>query len=153
MDDGHIVHISSLSGHRLPAGYGTPGVYAATKFALRSLAGAPTLLLTHEAKLSIIPNGLRVESLRMELRHRDPPSSIRVTLVSPGLVKTEFAEVKLGDKQKAEELYANAPHLEAEDVAAAVIYALSAPPRVDVNDVLVTRHTLHPLSYLAYYSN
>jgi len=81
----------------------------------------------------------------MELRHRDPPSSIRVTLVSPGLVKTEFAEVKLGDKQKAEELYANAPHLEAEDVASAVIYALSAPPRVDVNDVLV-QDTLHPLS-------
>lgn len=38
VDDGQIVHISSLSGHRCPVGPMVPGVYAATKFAMRSLA-------------------------------------------------------------------------------------------------------------------
>lgn len=58
-------------------------------------------------------------------------------MVSPGLIKTEFAETKLGSKEQAEDLYSTNPHLLPEDVAESVLYILSAPPHVDVNDILV----------------
>mmetsp|Transcript_35883 Transcript_35883/g.113482 ORF Transcript_35883/g.113482 Transcript_35883/m.113482 type:complete len:186 (-) Transcript_35883:105-662(-) len=64
--EGHIFHISSMSGHRVP-GPGTYGFYAATKFAVRALT----------------------EGLRQELRLKKSP--VRVTSISPGLVETEFS--------------------------------------------------------------
>src|SRR5690606_13402210 len=63
--DGHVIHVSSMAAHRVPAG---SGVYSATKFAVRSLT----------------------EGLRQELR--ELKSGIRVTAISPGFVETEFAE-------------------------------------------------------------
>src|SRR6056297_1396764 len=63
-DDGHVVHISSMSAHRVPEG---SGMYSATKFAVRSLT----------------------EGLRKELRAAE--SSVRITAISPGFVETEFA--------------------------------------------------------------
>src|SRR5215510_9410159 len=67
---GHIVHVSSMAGHRVPGP--DSGVYAGTKFAVRALT----------------------EGLRQELRARQ--SSIRVSCVSPGYVDTEFAAVFSG---------------------------------------------------------
>ncbi len=107
---GHIVHISSLSGHRVPA---IAGIYSATKFAVRSLT----------------------ETLRRELRAAGSP--IRITAISPGIVETEFAEKYHQSTAKAEETYAQFPVLQAEDIANAVAYVLAQPPHVEINDLLL----------------
>jgi NADP-dependent 3-hydroxy acid dehydrogenase YdfG len=106
---GHIVHVSSLSGHRIPS---ATGPYPATKFAVRALA----------------------ETLRQELRRLGSP--IRVTCVSPGFVETEFHE-KFHDAERAARIHRSMRVLDAEDVAEAVTYVLGAPPHVDVSDILM----------------
>lgn len=110
-DGGHVVHISSLSGHRVPPG---AAFYAATKFAVRALA----------------------ESLRHDLRARG--NRTRVTCISPGTVDTEFFEGYFhGDRQRAERHRRRYRPLDPQDVARAVVFAMTAPPHVDVNDVLL----------------
>lgn len=115
-DRGHVVHVSSMAAHRVPP---NSGVYSATKFAVRSLT----------------------EGLRQELRSAD--SRIRVSAVSPGFVETEFAEVYHRDPTAGERTYGRYPVLQPSDVADAVRYVLTAPPRVQVHDVLV-RPTAQP---------
>lgn len=107
---GHIVHISSMSAHRVPGG---SGVYSATKFAVRALT----------------------EGLRAELRAAG--SATRVTAISPGFVETEFAEKYHRDAAKAAETYARYPTLQPRDIADSVRYVLSVPPHVQVHDVLM----------------
>lgn len=107
---GHIVHISSMSGHRVTDG---GGMYGATKMAVRSLT----------------------ESLRRELREEN--SRIRISAVSPGTVVTEFHSRLYGSEELAREGYAQFPPLLAGDVARAVVYAVEQPPHVQVHDVLV----------------
>ncbi|MFE4106038.1 SDR family NAD(P)-dependent oxidoreductase [Almyronema epifaneia] len=107
---GHIVHISSMSGHRVPGG---SGVYSASKFAVRSLT----------------------EGLRQELRAAE--LNIRVSSISPGFVETEFAEKYNDSAEKAQELYSRFPVLQPSDMANAVAYILSQPPHVQVHDILV----------------
>ena len=107
---GQVVHISSMSAHRVPEG---SGVYSATKFAVRSLT----------------------ESLRRELRALK--SQVRVASVSPGFVETEFAEKYHRDKQKAEETYSAYRVLSAEDIARSVLYILEQPDHVQVHDLLL----------------
>ena len=65
------------------------------------------------------------EALRQELRGEHADAAIRVTLVEPGLVDTPFFHERPDDA------------LDADDVAAAVMYALSQPEHVDVNELLV----------------
>jgi NADP-dependent 3-hydroxy acid dehydrogenase YdfG len=67
------------------------------------------------------------EALRQELRQMHDNQSIRVTLIEPGMVDTPFFDSRPGPE--------NALH--AEDIARAVMYALSQPPGVDVNEVLI----------------
>ena len=107
---GHIVHISSMSGHRVPA---ITGMYSATKFAVRSLT----------------------ETLRRELRSQSSP--IRISSISPGVVETEFAEKYHQSTKKAQETYSQFEVLQASDVANAVAYTLSQPEHVEINDILV----------------
>ena len=105
---GDVVFVSSLAGRRVPAPDGT--VYAATKHAITAVA----------------------EGLRLDVHEK----GIRVINVEPGLVRTEFPENTYPD---AREYYAQkgfAP-LEPEDVAAAVLYAVSQPTSVSVNEVAV----------------
>lgn len=65
------------------------------------------------------------EALRQELRSMHDNTAIRVTLIEPGMVDTPFFdEPKRGV-------------LEAEDIANAVLYAISQPERVDVNEILI----------------
>ena len=109
-DRGHIVHISSLSGHRVPS---TSGVYAASKFAVRALT----------------------EGLRQELRVAN--SQIRISSISPGLAETEFAEKYHASSAVAQEVYGRFPVLQPQDVASAVAYVLSQPEHVQVHDVLI----------------
>jgi NADP-dependent 3-hydroxy acid dehydrogenase YdfG len=108
--EGHVIHISSMAAHRVPPG---GGVYAATKFGVRALT----------------------EALRQELLHAQCP--IRVTAISPGFVETEFAAVYHNSEEAARKTYSRWKVLEPEDVANAVIYALSQPVHVQVHDVLL----------------
>lgn len=108
---GHVVNVSSMAGHRIPGP--DSAVYGATKFAVRGLT----------------------EGLRQELRSRDSP--IRVTAVSPGYVDTEFADVFGNDPASIAQMRTRIKMLEAEDVAATVLWAVSQPPHVEVHDVLM----------------
>ena len=105
---GDVVFVSSLAGRRVPAPDGT--VYAATKHAITALA----------------------EGLRLDVHEK----GIRVINVEPGLVRTEFPENTYPD---AREYYAQKDFtpLEAKDVAAAVLYAVSQPARVSLNEIAV----------------
>ena len=96
---GHVVLTGSVAGRRALPG----SLYSATKFAVASMA----------------------EGLRLEVRRSDPEADIRVTLISPGMVETEFFD----------EPPENA--LTGEDIARAVLYALEQPAHVDVNEILV----------------
>lgn len=109
-DEGHVIHISSMAGYRVPKG---SGVYAATKHAVRGLT----------------------EGLRAELRALG--SRIRVSAISPGFVETEFAERYHKRAEAAEETYGRYKVLEAADIARTVEYVLSCPPHMEVHDVLM----------------
>ncbi|NEQ96913.1 MAG: SDR family NAD(P)-dependent oxidoreductase [Cyanothece sp. SIO2G6] len=113
---GHIIHINSMSGHRVP---GASGVYSATKHAVSALT----------------------EGLRLELRAAGSP--IRVSAISPGYVETEFAEKYAKSADHAKAIYSQFPVLQPEDIAEAVWYVLSQPPHVQVHDILV-RSTQQP---------
>ena len=115
-DDGHIIHISSMSAHRVPK---SSGVYSATKFAVRSLT----------------------EGLRMELR--EAGSSIRVTAISPGFVETEFAAHYSKSEEAARLTYSRFKVLDPQDVANSVVYVLEQPPHVQLHDLLM-RPTAQP---------
>lgn len=109
-DWGHIIHISSMSAHRVPRG---SGVYSATKFAVRSLT----------------------EGLRQELR--EEKSAIRVSALSPGFVETEFAAHYHRSEEVAREMYTQYQVLSAEDVANAVLYLVQQPAHVQIHDLLM----------------
>jgi len=107
---GHIVNVSSVAGRRMfPAG----SVYCATKFAVTAFS----------------------EGLRMEL---SPEYGIRVTSIEPGAVATELADRITDDD--VEEMFApfrEMEMLESEDIAESIVYAVTAPPRANVHEILV----------------
>jgi 3-hydroxy acid dehydrogenase/malonic semialdehyde reductase len=106
---GHIVNLASIAGHVVyPKGI----VYSATKHAVRA-----------------ITNGLRQEV---------HGKNIRVTDISPGAVETEFSLVRFGDAEKAAKVYEGYDPLTASDIADAIIYALSRPQHVSINDIVIT---------------
>ena len=115
-DRGHVIHISSMAGHRVPR---RSGVYSASKFAVRSLT----------------------EALRQELR--EAGSAVRVTAISPGFVETEFAANYHQSEEAAHRTYSQFRVLDAADVASAVSYALSQPEHVQIHDILL-RPTAQP---------
>ncbi|MFN3595737.1 MAG: SDR family NAD(P)-dependent oxidoreductase [Rubricoccaceae bacterium] len=107
---GHVVLIGSTAGHFVYPG-GT--VYCATKHAVGAIA----------------------LGLKQDL-HGTP---LRVSLVSPGLVETEFSLVRFGgDAARARAVYADTEPLAPEDVAEAIRFCLEAPAHVNVQEVLVT---------------
>jgi NADP-dependent 3-hydroxy acid dehydrogenase YdfG len=107
---GHVLHVSSMSAHRVKGS----AMYAATKHAVRALT----------------------EGLRLELR--GAKLDVRVTAVSPGWVETEFVtQYYGGDEQKAAAVYGRYKCLQSEDIAAAIAYAIEAPPHVNVGDILM----------------
>jgi NADP-dependent 3-hydroxy acid dehydrogenase YdfG len=109
-DEGYVIHISSMSAHRVPS---SSGMYSASKFAVRSLT----------------------EGLRQELRAID--SRIRVSAISPGFVETEFAERYSGSKEIALQTYSRYKVLEAEDIAKQALFLLETPIHMEVHDVLM----------------
>ncbi|HAV23559.1 MAG TPA: NAD(P)-dependent oxidoreductase [Bacteroidetes bacterium] len=106
---GTIVNIGSIAGHEV---YPKGNVYCATKHAVDALT----------------------KGLRMDLV--DTP--IRVCTVDPGLVQTEFSEVRFrGDTERAKITYKGYKPLQPEDIADAVMYCASAPPHVQIAEVLI----------------
>lgn len=106
---GHIINVGSISGHDTYAG---GGIYCATKFAVRAIT----------------------DTLRKEL----VASPIRVSMISPGMAKTEFSLVRFsGDQAKADSVYDNFEPLLAEDIADIVIFMASRPAHVNIADVVV----------------
>ena len=105
--DGHFLITSSVAGRRALPG----SLYSATKHAAGAIG----------------------EGLRLQLRQMDDNDRIRVTLIEPGMVDTEFFDDGAPDWA-----------LRDEDIAGAVVWALEQPDRVEVNEVLV-RPTKQPL--------
>jgi NADP-dependent 3-hydroxy acid dehydrogenase YdfG len=94
-EDGHVVLISSVAGYKTPKERNH--IYSATKFAVRALA----------------------DGLRQELLNR-----VRVTLIAPGMVDTEFGDWPEGA-------------MTADDIANLIVFALEQPPRLALNEILV----------------
>ncbi len=106
---GHIVNLGSVAGRWV---YPGGGVYAASKYAVRALS----------------------EGLRFDLQG----TGIRVSNIEPGLVETEFSEVRFaGDKRRAAKVYADADVLRPEDVADALLWSCSRPGRVNVQEMVI----------------
>jgi NADP-dependent 3-hydroxy acid dehydrogenase YdfG len=76
-----------------------------------------------------------VTALGQNIRAECADTGVRVTLIQPGLVRTDMTKAEDQDK----------PFLRAEDVANAVLYAIRQPPSVDVNEILVRPTGQHPL--------
>jgi 3-hydroxy acid dehydrogenase/malonic semialdehyde reductase len=112
-DGGHIVNMGSVAGK---AAYPHGSLYITSKFAVHGF--------TH--------------ALREDLLGRP----IRVTNVAPGLVETDFSKVRFrGDEEKAGAVYENVAlggAVRPEDVADCVVFALTRPPNVNVDEIVVT---------------
>ena len=106
---GHIVNMGSVAGFEAyPSGAG----YTASKHALRAMT----------------------RTLRAELLGEP----IRVTEISPGLVNTEFSLVRFGgDRQTADAVYQGLTPLVAEDIADAIAWAVTRPPHVNVDEIVI----------------
>jgi 3-hydroxy acid dehydrogenase/malonic semialdehyde reductase len=106
---GHIINIGSIAGHEV---YPGGNVYCATKFAVDALS----------------------KGMRLDLSG----TGLRVSQVSPGMVETEFSLVRFrGDREKAEKVYKGLTPLSPDDVADAVVYCATRPPRVNVGEMIV----------------
>jgi NADP-dependent 3-hydroxy acid dehydrogenase YdfG len=106
---GHLVNIGSLAGRIVyPAG----NVYNATKFAVDALNQAMNLDLAG--------------------------TNIRVSLIEPGMVKTNFSAVRFaGDQAKAEAVYEGVRYLTGRDIADAILYIVEAPDHVNIQSLLI----------------
>ncbi len=108
-DRGHIINIGSIAGHQT---YPGGNVYCATKAAVRALS----------------------EGLKLDLLG----TPIRVSSVDPGLVETEFSQVRFrGDDRRAEKVYQGMTPLTGEDIAEVVLFCANRPPHVNLSEILV----------------
>ncbi len=114
---GHLVNVSSVAGRKVTRD--SSGVYAGSKFAVGAIS----------------------EGLRQELLE----DNIRVTIVEPGAVATELTD-HITDEDARNSLggLLNLEILQAEDIAGAIVYAVTQPERVSVNEILI-RPTQQPV--------
>lgn len=106
---GHIINIGSVAGD---AAYAGGNVYCATKSAVKA-----------------ITDGLRIDVA---------DTALRVTNVKPGLVETNFSNVRFhGNAQRAHDVYKGIKPLTGDDIADVCFYAASAPEHVQIAEVLV----------------
>lgn len=106
---GHIINVGSLAGKEV---YPKGNVYAASKHFVDALT----------------------ESMRIDLLHK----GVKVSQVCPGLVETEFSEVRFdGDQERAKQVYQGYRPLQPKDVADIVYWQATAPAHVNIADVLV----------------
>ena len=106
---GHVINIGSVAGD---AAYAGGAVYCATKAAVKILS----------------------DGLRIDLAH----TPVRVTTLKPGLVETNFSNVRFhGDTQRAANVYKGIQPLTGEDIADVALYAAQAPAHVQIAEVLI----------------
>ncbi|KAJ8675547.1 hypothetical protein QAD02_011333 [Eretmocerus hayati] len=107
---GHIINVNSVAGHEAARIRVPLSIYCASKYAVTGLT----------------------ESVRTELASLD--TGIKITSVSPGPVRTEM----IRNAGFPDDLLSKVPILEAKDVADAIIYSLSTPHHVQVNELTIT---------------
>ena len=106
---GHIVNLSSVAGKYT---YANGAVYCASKRAVEAIS----------------------EGMRLDLTQH----GIKVTNIAPGAVETEFSLVRFkGDAEKAQKVYEGFDPLTPDDIADAIVYAVSAPARVNIADITI----------------
>ena len=106
---GHIINIGSVAGD---AAYANGNVYCATKAAVKALT----------------------DGLRIDVAH----TPLRVTLLKPGLVETNFSNVRFhGDNERADNVYKGITPLTGDDIADAALYAAQAPAHVQIAEMLI----------------
>ena len=106
---GQIINLGSLAGKEV---YPNGSVYCSSKFAVDAFT-----------------QGLRIDLNTL---------GIRVGAIHPGLVETEFSQVRFkGDKERAAKVYQGIEALTAEDVASAINYMVSVPERVAIADLVI----------------
>jgi NADP-dependent 3-hydroxy acid dehydrogenase YdfG len=108
-DGGHIVNIGSVAGRQA---YPNGALYVTSKFAVRGFTYA----------------------LREDLLGRP----IKITTVDPGLVQTNFSLVRFrGDEEQADAVYEGVEAMKPEDIAECVLFAVTRPPHVNVDEIVV----------------
>ncbi|OUL30665.1 NAD(P)-dependent oxidoreductase [Nostoc sp. T09] len=108
-DRGHVVNIGSIAGHQT---YPNGNVYCGTKAAVRAIS----------------------EGLKQDLLG----TPIRVTSVDPGMVETEFSEVRFhGDNERAKKVYQGVTPLTPDDVADVIFFCVTRSPHVNINEVVL----------------
>ena len=107
--EGQIINLGSIAGIEV---YPKGNVYCASKFAVDAFT-----------------SGLRIDL---------NPYKIRVGAIHPGLVETEFSQVRFkGNTDRAEKVYKGIEALSAEDVANAILYMANTPERVNIADLVI----------------
>lgn len=107
---GHVINIGSTAGKEA---YQNGNVYCGTKHAVDAIS-----------------KGMRIDLL---------PHKIKVTEINPGMVETEFSVVRFkGDKEKAGKVYQGFTPLYGYDIADAILYVLTRPEHVCINDMIIT---------------
>lgn len=108
-NEGHVINIGSVAGD---AAYANGNVYCATKAAVKAIS-----------------DGLRIDVAE---------SAVRVTNLKPGLVETNFSNVRFrGDNERADNVYKGITPLTGTDIADVAFYAASAPKHVQIAEVLI----------------
>ncbi|MBG1270077.1 SDR family oxidoreductase [Nostoc sp. WHI] len=108
-DRGHVVNLGSIAGHQT---YPGGNVYCATKAAVRAIS----------------------EGLKQDLLG----TPVRVTSVDPGMVETEFSEVRFhGNIERANKVYQGVTPLTADDVADVILFCVTRSPHVNINEVVL----------------
>lgn len=108
-NEGHVINIGSVAGD---AAYAKGNVYCATKAAVKT-----------------ITDGLRIDLAE---------TAVRVTNLKPGLVETNFSNVRFhGDNQRADNVYKGITPLTGADIADVAFYAASTPKHVQIAEVLI----------------
>lgn len=105
---GHVVNLGSVAGFWV---YPKGAVYCASKHAVRAIS----------------------EGLRLDVHG----TGVRVTEISPGMVETEFSNVRLRDDERARAVYAGMKPLSAEDVAETVLWCVGRPAHVNIQELVV----------------
>ncbi len=105
---GDIVNVGSVAGRWV---YPGGGVYCASKFAVRALS----------------------EGLRMDLFG----TPLRVTNIEPGLVQTEFSQVRFDDSARAEAVYHGLKPLSAGDIADSIVWCVERPAHVNIQELVI----------------